>query len=823
MIKAQSRVSAGRRRAWAFRGACLSSLLLWLACGVGGLIARGAGLSSPAGIPLPGLGSTATSTSVVGVTSSFNTSSNGLAARVAEIQVSLAEAVARANSSESTVPAGMPAQDAVLRRGLLQRLVRIYQQQLSDLAELESAKTRRAELAQQAQSWSGFDSPPPHSVVLTDGLREAVQAERMRMVADEQALSALDRLVTENREELARAEAKIRRINEELESAATSSNVGAVAGQRQVEQIRSQVSAAAVALLELEREIRQVNLVASRFHLELLQKQLLVANADVRFSQDDLDKVLASLEKDRVRLQDDLAEAEKRHGAALAALEAARQSLRDSQGRSGSSANPDARASELVSVRTAQWDTAVTAVRVLRLRLEAASIERSLWELRFAAYGSRQVETLRQSQRRLETLSKRVALWKDYFRQKLDTTPSQVALEETRLSNLQPDSALAPLLRDRLTTMRERDQWLLGMYRSSQRLERLLQRWNEDLQRDIANLPFGDRLRNLFSNARSFVANAWAFELFTAEDTITVDGQKISGKRSVTVGKIAGAVFILVVGYWLIGLVSRAGSRFIQKWLKVERNQGELIRRWMRATLMVCLVMFSLVSVKIPLTIFAFAGGALAIGVGFGTQTVLKNVVSGLIILFERPFRVGDVLDVGGQKGTLTSIGLRASVLQLWDGTEALFPNSNLLENALTNWTYSNGVVRFTLSVGVAYGSDTRRVVQLLEEVVGRHGQIESQPKPQIFFTDFGPGALAFEVRFWLDVFKTNPAQVSSDLRHMIAGAFAEHGIVIAFPQHDVHLDSARPLQVEVIAHRPAPRTIPGAAVPPGSELSQNS
>jgi len=223
--------------------------------------------------------------------------------------------------------------------------------------------------------------------------------------------------------------------------------------------------------------------------------------------------------------------------------------------------------------------------------------------------------------------------------------------------------------------------------------------------------------------------------------------------------------------------------------------------------------------VKIPLTVFAFAGGALAIGLGFGTQTLLKNFVSGIIILFERPFRVGDVLDVSGNRGTVTSIGLRASVLQLWDGTETLIPNSALLENNLTNWTFSNRTVRFTVAVGVAYGSDTRRVVQLLTEVAERHGLIEKDPKPQVLFTDFGESALSFELRFWVDVLRANSAQVASDLRHMIAGTFAENGIVIAFPQRDLHLDTARPLQVELVrgsSSQPEPPPKPGPESPHG-------
>ena len=145
------------------------------------------------------------------------------------------------------------------------------------------------------------------------------------------------------------------------------------------------------------------------------------------------------------------------------------------------------------------------------------------------------------------------------------------------------------------------------------------------------------------------------------------------------------------------------------------------------------------------------------------------------------------------------SIGLRASVLHLWDGTETLIPNSSLLENNVSNWTYSSRKVRFSVTVGVAYGSDTRRVIQLLGEVAERHGVVEKEPKPQVLFTDFGDSALTFELRFWVDVIKVNSAQVASDLRLMIAGAFAEHGIVVAFPQRDLHLLADRPIPIQVV------------------------
>jgi small-conductance mechanosensitive channel len=255
-------------------------------------------------------------------------------------------------------------------------------------------------------------------------------------------------------------------------------------------------------------------------------------------------------------------------------------------------------------------------------------------------------------------------------------------------------------------------------------LERLAQRWKESLDSDRRQLPLAARFTDLFGDFSSFASRLWTFEIYAAEDTITVDGQKITGRRGVTVGKIVLALVILAVGYWLSLVVSRLLEGLSVRRFHVEPNQASLIRRWVRVVLIMALIVFSLISVKIPLTVFAFLGGALAIGLGFGTQNLLKNFISGIIILFERPFRVGDVLDIGGDKGTVVSVGVRSSVLRLFD-SETLIPNSALLENNVTNWTYSDRKVRFSVTVGVAYGSDTRLVTQLLSEVAERHGLVE--------------------------------------------------------------------------------------------------
>jgi small-conductance mechanosensitive channel len=730
------------------------------------------------------------------------TTVESIESKLAEARANLAAVEASGDLAITSLPMGVTLQDSFSKRTLLHRLVQLLGQQSDSAKELERTQRRRSELAREAQAWTRFADSPPYSIQLIDRLREEIQVEQLRSTSSEAATSTIDQLTAESRLELTETEEKIRGLNEQLEEQKEPATVARLTWLRDLARLRSQVAAATLGVLDAERRLRQEGLAESRTRLGLLQRQLLIADAQSEFTQADLDKITARIEGDRRQLEQELSDARARESNALQNLDAAREAQRNIQKGANTDSTAATRTAELVTTREAQLETAQTTIRTLRLMLESENVERTMWEMRFAAYKSRSVNTLSAAERRLEDFTRRSDLWKDYQQQQLAMIPSQIELQETRVRSLPADSDLLPVARERLEALRERDQLFLRLLHRIEQVQRLSQRWAEGLRVAEARLPFFGRMQNLFSDAGSFLQRLWAFELFTAEDTITVEGQTITGKRSVTLGKIVMAILILGVGIWVTGLISRILDPIIIRRLNIEANQARLIRRWLRTFMIVCLIMFSLVSVKIPLTIFAFAGGALAIGLGFGMQNLLKNFVSGLILLFERPFRVGDVLDVGGQRGKVTEIGLRASVLELWDGTETLIPNSSLLENNVSNWTYSSRKVRFSITLGVAYGSDTRRVIQLLGEIAERHGVVEKEPKPQVFLTDFGESALSFELRYWVDVIKGNAAQVGSDLRQMIAGTFAENGIVIAFPQRDLHLDSARPLAVEIVSAR---------------------
>lgn len=717
-----------------------------------------------------------------------------LEARLAEARAQLAAWV---ETGATNVPVGISMQDSAMRRAALRRLVLLYEQHLMNAESLRKVLLRKADLSRELQTWSRFAEPPPYSILLTDGLRGELQSVRQGMGDAEASVALVGRLIEENRQDLARAEEKIRGLNEQLESVKDPLAAARFSWQREMERLRSQVAAATIAALDFEQMMVRETLALDRLQVELLERKLAVAEAGDAFTEADLGKVYRQAEQLRLQLEQELAQAEVERAAALDALAAARAEAERGE---GGQTGEGALAAGWLAAREAQLDAADAAIQALRLMLEGVGVERTMWEMRFAASNSRSLDVLRDSERRLRAYTDRLNLWLELGQRQLHATGAQQQLQEAQENSLPADSPLLAAVREKGAALQARERMVRRFVRAVEGHQRLSERWAESLEAAAKDLPFTGRVRNLVSDVGSLVDRVWNFEVFSAEDTVVVDGQKVVTVRGVTVRKLALAALILVGGIWMTGLVLRLLGPILTRRFKLDPNYANLIHSWLRALLIACLVILSLVSVKIPLTVFAFAGGALAIGLGFGMQTVLKNFVSGLILLFERPFRVGDVLDVAGQKGVVTSIGLRASVFSMPDGTETLIPNSSLLEDAVTNSTYSNNNVRFTIKVGVAYGSDPRRVIQLMHEVAERHGLVDKDPKPQVLFTEFGESTLDFELRFFLDITRASAAQVCSDLRLMIAAAFAEHHIVVDYPQRDLHLHAARPLPVQLVA-----------------------
>ncbi|MDA9909398.1 mechanosensitive ion channel [Gammaproteobacteria bacterium] len=215
-----------------------------------------------------------------------------------------------------------------------------------------------------------------------------------------------------------------------------------------------------------------------------------------------------------------------------------------------------------------------------------------------------------------------------------------------------------------------------------------------------------------------------------------------------------------------------------------------LLQRIYVIVVLIVVVLIILDMLQVPLGAFAFISGAIAIGVGFGAQNIINNFISGWILMWERPIRIGDFLEIGDAKGTVETINTRSTRIRRTDGVHMLVPNSQLLENMVVNWTLIDKKTRSIVRVGVAYGSPAQQVADLILKATDEHPETLDDPKPVVVFEDFGDNALIFDSYFWIDAAgERDLRKVRSEVRFKIAELFDEAGIVIAFPQRDVHID----------------------------------
>lgn len=284
-----------------------------------------------------------------------------------------------------------------------------------------------------------------------------------------------------------------------------------------------------------------------------------------------------------------------------------------------------------------------------------------------------------------------------------------------------------------------------------------------------------------------FIGSWWHFKLFTIQEI------------PLTLGNIILGVILLLLARRLATLSSRLIIARLHK-LVDDRSALNTYTILVNAATLIVFVVIALTVAGIPLSIFTVVGGALAIGVGFGSQNIVNNFISGLILMVEKPIKIGDIVEVGSTIGTVIEIGVRATSIKTMENKIWILPNSKFLEEAVLNWTNNDPVVRTEVLVGVAYGSNTQLVQDLSLKVMNSLPFVEKKPAARVIFDDFGDNSLLFRLAFWADNSKIDSFQeCRSELRFAIDNIFREHKIEISFPQRDLHIRSAIPLEIKQV------------------------
>jgi potassium efflux system protein len=264
------------------------------------------------------------------------------------------------------------------------------------------------------------------------------------------------------------------------------------------------------------------------------------------------------------------------------------------------------------------------------------------------------------------------------------------------------------------------------------------------------------------------------------------------GSQPVTIGFVLLAVGALEVSYPASWMLQTLLTENVLARRKVDIGTSHSVTRLLHYALLSLGFVLALVVLGIDLTKMTLLASAVGVGIGFGLQTIVNNFVCGLILLFERPLRVGDTIEIGGQEVKIIKIGLRATTVRTFDRADVIVPNSDLITNQVTNWTLTDRHARAIIAVGTAYGSDVALVMQTLKECALAHPGVMKTPEPRIFFRSFGDSSLDFELRTWVAEVD-NRLQIESDLHQDIERRFRQAGIEIPFPQRDLHVRSVEP------------------------------
>ncbi len=712
--------------------------------------------------------------------------------KIKENKKRLAESEASENE-RTAHELGIPPTQLQERTSKLRELDSVYQRLLTaikkkKILEKEEALLQEKEKTRQQISLS---KNPPYSLSFYDTILDKLISDDNRKETAVLGVRLADKALKDAKSKLDESRQNLRKRKEELSAIEAGKDASAPKWRAAQAQLEVEVSQA---VFDLQRETRQnlsIEVRLSKQYSDVTQQKLNWVRKNLHFDSADLDKQVEAINRKRVelkkRLKDQLDKQVKVENAWFHAQE------------------------RLANARKKKEIT------LAKAGLEAADAEREASQ-----------RLLEQSEDMLNLLNQREQVWKnryaivkggvdpkaiDAWKEDIDAGKVKieriVRLQESYQNSLQPQIAsvekqlsdqgyskdLRHELGNRLNALRKAEKGGLEYLAMLQATLQLDQRFLDEIANRHQYIGLWTKLVDVTSKVR----NIWNMELWVIDE------------HGVTVKKLVMAMILLIIGLIFIKRIIALWIRRLLVRTHMKETTAAAVEKIINYFTVFLIVLFALRVVNIPLTLFTFLGGAVAIGVGFGAQNLINNFISGFIIMAEQPIKIGDLIEIEGNFAMVEEIGARCTRIRTGGNVQILVPNSSFLEKNIVNWTLSDKEVRAQITIGVIYGSPVREAERILLQVADEHKQVRKVPKPFVLFNDFGDNALIFDLYFWISMNRIMDRRIiESDIRFRIDELFREAGIVIAFPQRDIHIDANKPLEFRLLKDKGDPGAIVG-------------
>ncbi|MEA3361634.1 MAG: mechanosensitive ion channel [Thermodesulfobacteriota bacterium] len=664
---------------------------------------------------------------------------------------------------------------------ILQKIDLIYEQQLSQIKQYSDLKQSMSQLQDKLSNLKSKEIPykAPYSFLLLDELKEKLALLEDQADTIKVAVKTVEDSLQAAKDKMETMEQNRRRIKDDLKA---KDKEEATSNDLTLARLSSRLAEERIKHLKITLQNEKTKESIHQLKFETLTQEITLVSPLVQFTQKELQDQIFKIEKNSISLKYRLKKVRTREELTHSRWANAKKQL-------DMVFSPDEREKkekEVLVWRT--WtDTYHLEVEVLSKNLKNLDDLKKIWRSRYelfhkidsfdpAAWKKKSISTLEQM-----GMAKRLLIARH------SDCRNEIPSLEKKLKSAKEASKITWFVEEQLKAFKKQGSIFTKGLERINSTQRAYQKMLGEIEKKEKYKSIKEKLSDLWAT----VYRIWRYEITSVED------------YPITVGKIIIALILLTIGFLLSQhLTAQIGKQLFSRF-GMDEAATIAFQKILHYLFLIMIVLFVLNMVRIPLTFFTVIGGALAIGVGFGSQNIVNNFLSGLILLIERPVKIGDIVDVENIQGTVEWVGGRSTKIRTFDNLRLVVPNSTLLQNKVINWSLSDDIVRREIVLGIAYGSDVKKAESLILKAVSGHKLVEKDPAPIVLFNDFGDSALIFRTLLWIKMSKVGMAhyyiiQVESDIRFSIDELFRQNNIVIAFPQQDTHLDTLKPLEIRL-------------------------